>query len=650
MALADCAEVMRSTDVNDRRGGVLCGLAVSAAVALFGATAFATPHAAESVSASERREDAKLMDYLQRAWHEELVRDPTLQTRLGLDGGEDRWTPTTDEREMEDEARARRALVKLHHLVDLKKLSTERQLDEQVYEEILRMRIRQVEYHRHTYFFTRKPFDPYLEFPQLLISAHPIRSARDARGYLSQMRGLELVLNEAVAGTLERSRRGIVLPAFNFPDIAANSRAFATGRPCDAGPAEQSLWRNFQAKVNEATLEPQEREQLLAQAESVVRDVVCPAYQHFAARFADMGRGVTRNDGLWSLPGGEGLYRDAIALHTSMEVDPSELHQTGLKEVERIEKEIREVMERAAFHGSIREFFESMAKDPRYLLPQTDAGRSTYLAAVQNVIDNVQQRLPDLFLPASIPQAALVVRAVEPAREASLGTQVFYDPPHGETGPGVFYVGLADMAQRPLWEIEPLTYHEALPGHHLQITLANSIAGISEFRRHYTNSAYQEGWGLYAEGLGKELGGYTDEYSRAARYRLELLRAVRIVVETGFHHEHWNWDQCAAYLSQHQGVPLDQARKDVTRYMVWPGQGVSYKLGELEINRLRATAEAALGASFDVRAFHAMILNDGVLPSALLQRRVSAWIGTHKTPCAGTCDESALPEKGAHGP
>ena len=158
------------------------------------------------------------------------------------------------------------------------------------------------------------------------------------------------------------------------------------------------------------------------------------------------------------------------------------------------------------------------------------------------------------------------------------------------------------------------------------MSLATSLSGISEFRRHYQNSAYQEGWGLYAESLGKELGGYTDDYSLAGRYRLELLRAVRIVVETGFHHERWSWDRCAAYLSEHQGLPLEVARKDVTRYMVWPGQGVSYKLGELEIKRLRTKAEAALGASFDVRAFHAVILNDGVLPFGLLDQRVDSWI------------------------
>jgi len=627
------------------RRGFLRGFAV----ALLGGMIVSAACAAEASTASERKEDAKLMDYLHRAWREDLTRDPTLRTRLGIDGRNDGWTPTTDERDREDEARANRALVTLHHLVNPKTLSSERQLDEQVYEEVLRSRIRRVEYRRHTYFFTRNSLDPYLELPQLLISAHQIRSAQDARDYMSQMRGLEVLLKEAVSGTLERARRGIVLPAFNFPDIARNSRAFATGRPCDKGPAEQSLWRDFQSKINESSLEQQERDQLSGQARSIVQDVVCPAYRGFADKFRDMGLGVTRNDGLWSLPGGEGLYRDAIAIHTSMEVDPSELHHTGLKEVERIEKEIREVMERTGFHGSIREFFESMAKDPRYLLPQTDAGRATYLAAVQKVIDRVKQRLPDLFLPTSIPQSALEVRAVEPAREASLGTQVFYDAPHGETGPGVFYLGLADMTQRPLWEIEPLTYHEALPGHHLQISLATAIAAASEFRRYYTNSAYQEGWGLYAEGLGRELGGYTDDYSLAARYRLELLRAVRIVVETGFHHERWSWDQCAAYLSEHQGVPLDQARKDVTRYMVWPGQGVSYKLGELEINRLRMTAAAALGASFDVRAFHAIILNDGVLPLALLQRHVSSWIAANKNTCAGMCDESALPEKGGHG-
>jgi uncharacterized protein (DUF885 family) len=409
------------------------------------------------------------------------------------------------------------------------------------------------------------------------------------------------------------------------------------------------LWRDFQTKINESPLAQPEREQLSGQARSVVQDVVCPAYRGFADQFTDLGRGVTRNDGLWSLPDGERLYREAITLHTSMEVDPSELHRTGLQEVARIEQEILDVMERRGFHGSVREFFESMGKDPRYVLPQTEAGRATYLAAVQKVIDRVRQRLPDLFLPASIPQTALEVRAVEPAREASLGTQSFYDAPPGGTGPGVFYLGLADMTQRPLWEIEPLTYHEALPGHHLQISLATSLAGVSEFRRYYTNSAYQEGWGLYAEGLGSELGGYTDDYALAARYRLELLRAVRIVVETGFHHERWSWDQCAAYLSEHQGVPLEQARKDVTRYMVWPGQGVSYKLGELEINRLRATAAAALGASFDVRVFHAIILNDGVLPLALLQRHVSSWIAANPTTCAGTCDAAALPEKGGHG-
>jgi uncharacterized protein (DUF885 family) len=605
------------------------------ACAVLATAVSATAVAAHHETSTAQSQDLRLLDFLERAWQEQLARDPTLRTQLGIKGNQDSWTPTTDERNAEEQARARGQLVRLHGVVDVKKLSRERVLDYRVYEEILRNRIREVDYRQHTYFFTRNTSDPYLDIPQLLISAHTIESEQDAREYIAQIKGLKTILRDAVAGTRAREKRGIVLPAFNFADIARNSRAFAAGRPCDAGPKDQSVWEDFQRKLKDVTLEPEERARLLGEAESAVRDMVCPAYLHFADTFAAMGQGVTADDGLWSLPGGDKLYQEAIAIHTSMEVDPGELHQTGLKEVARIEHEIHNIMGRVGFHGSIREFFESMSKDPRYQLPQTEQGRAEYLADVEKVLDRVRHHLPDLFEPSSIPQRSLVVRPVEPAREAALGTQTFYEAPHGGTGPGIYYNGLADMSREPLWGIEATTYHEALPGHHMQVSLATSLSGISEFRRHYQNSAYQEGWGLYAESLGKELGGYTDAYSLVGRYRLELLRAIRIVVETGFHHERWSWDRCAAYLSEHQGLPLEVARKDVTRYMVWPGQGVSYKLGELAIKRLRAKAEAALGASFDVRAFHAVILNDGVLPFNLLEQQVDTWIDTRKQASQG---------------
>lgn len=594
--------------------------------ALIGIAPWAAPNAAAAPSpgsSADADADARLRVRLDKEWQHDLDRDPTLRTRLGIRGPAEGWTPTTDERDAEDEARARRKLRELHASFAAADLSEQGRLEYRIYELALRTRIRQVEYRRNGYFFTRNTSDPYLDLPQLLISSQAVGSVDDAREYLARLRGSVRLLQEAEAGTRERARRGIVLPAFNFPDIAANSRAFVRGRPCDEGPADHAVWRDFQDKLERIALSERESARLLEQGRAALRDEVCPAYRRFADVFERMGRDVAGNDGLWSLENGDELYRDAIELHTSMRVDPGELHRTGLEEVARTEAAIRAFMERDGFRGTVGEYFAMLRADPRHLLPQSPEGRAAYLAAAQEVLDRAALRLPELF--SRIPRRPLVVRAVEPEREASLGTQAFYSAPPGD-GPGIFYAGLADMSRLPLWEIEPIAYHEGLPGHHFQVSLAEEATGRSEYRRRYRNAAYQEGWGLYAEGLGAELGGYRDDLSRLARHRLDLLRAVRIVVDTGFHHERWSWEQCAAYLSEHLGLPLQAARQEATRYMVWPGQGVSYKLGELEIRRLRAKAESALGAAFDVRDFHAILLDDGVLPFDILAEKVDRWI------------------------
>jgi uncharacterized protein (DUF885 family) len=586
--------------------------------------------------ARARAEDAKLLGLLDRAWQQQLARDPTLRTQLRLPGPHDSWTPITDARDREDEIRSRAELRRLPHSVDYSKLSPARRLDYQVYEEVLRNRIKSAAYHRQTYFFTRNTSDPYLAIPQLLISAHDIRTPQDARDYIAQMQGLPKILDDAIAGTQARARDGITLPAFNFADIVKNSRALIAGSPCDNraasegipggddGSKDQSLWADFQTKLKAIDLPANERRDLLAAAKQTLQSSVCPAYRKLADTVLQLGKDVTRNDGLWSLPNGEQLYRDAIALHTSLAVDPTQLHQTGLKEVDRIETALREIMNRVGFHGSIQEFLAATRKLPRFQLPQTEQGRADYLARVQQLIDQTRERLPQLFT--TMPQRPLIVRPVEPDREVYLGNQAFYQPPPGDSGPGVYYIGMADLSEGPLWDMEVVTYHEAIPGHHFQTSLAAEIPGLSQVRRHYENDAYQEGWALYAESLGSALGGYSDDYMLAARFKLELLRAVRVVVETGFHHEHWSWDHCAEYYAQHQGVALTAARTAVTRYMVWPGQGVSYTLGELEIERLRAMAAHELGPKFDVRAFHTVILDSGPLPFNLLEQLVDSWI------------------------
>lgn len=575
-----------------------------------------------------KREDAKLLVYLDQAWDREIARDPTLATVLGMRPPRDAWTPISDDRDAENERLARDALKRLAKTVNVGSLSANGQTNYRVYEEVLRNRIREVEYRRDTYFFTRNTSDPYLEIPQVLISSHRIETAADARAYIARLRGLSQILNDAVEGTIRRERRGVVLPAFNFEDIARNSRQLVAGRPCDDGPAEQSFWADFQRKIEASGMPADVRKTLLDDAQRALQESVCPSYKEFAARVAVMGQGRTRNDGLWSLASGEALYRSAIRLHTSLDVNLEELHQTGLREVERLEAELGKLARRVGYEGSVSSFLLWMREDSRFQLPQSEEGRRRYLEMTQAVVDRTLTRAPALF--SKIPATPVVVRPVEAAREDSLGSAAFYAPPPGGVGPGTYYIGLADMSRRPTWEIEATTFHEAIPGHHFQVSVANELRDLPEFRRRYRNNAYQEGWGLYAESLGHELGGYTDDYSLAARYQLELLRAVRVVVETGFHYKRWTWEQGAEYLAAHQGWTMDIARKEMTRYMVWPGQGVSYKVGELELRRLRKSAEDALGARFDVRDFHSVILEGGSLPFTLLEQRVNAWIESHR--------------------
>lgn len=576
-----------------------------------------------------KREDAKLLTHLERAWNLEIGRDPTLATALGTGSPRDSWTPISDERDAEDERLARKELQQLPTIVDVGALSPNGRTNYQVYEEILRDRIRAVDYRRQTYFFTRNTSDPYLEIPQTLISSHRIETVADARAYIARLRGLSKILDDALAGTVSRERRGIVLPAFNFEDIARNSRQLVAGRPCDDGPTDQSFWADFQHKLAAKALPDDVRNALLADARRALLESVCPAYKSFAARISAMGEGRTSVEGLWSLPNGEALYRTAIRLHTSLDVNLEELHQTGLREVGRLEAELSKVAERVEYKGSVTSFLGWMRKDSRFQLPQSEEGRQRYLELTRSVVARTQSRLPELF--SKIPARPLEVRAVEAAREDSLGSAAFYEPPPGGVGPGIYYIGLADMARRPTWEIEATTYHEAIPGHHFQVSMANELRDLPELRRRYRNNAYQEGWALYAESLGQALGGYSDDYSLAARYQLELLRAVRVVVETGFHYKRWTWEQGAAYLAAHQGMSPEIARKEMTRYMVWPGQGVSYKVGELELRRLRSNAESSLGTRFDARAFHSAILEGGTLPFTLLEQRVNAWIESSRT-------------------
>jgi uncharacterized protein (DUF885 family) len=568
--------------------------------------------------------DRALERFFAAKWREDITRSPELKNSLGIAADQDRWTPESDARKAEDARLAQARLEELRALFDRDDLSEEGRLNYDLYRHELETALLRWEYQQNSYAFTRTPFDPYAGWPQYLVSQHRVDDLRGAEDYIARLAGLPAMLDDLAAATEVRAGQGIVLPAFNFEDIATTSRQIASGRPCDKSATDNRLWADFKGKVDALHLAEAEEERLLGAAATTLSDTVCPAYRDFAKTFEAWGEDVERNDGIWATPDGDRWYRVAIRLFTTRELDPEAIHQTGLDEVERIEAGLRGIMAADDFEGTLNDYFAQLSAQPGMLLPQTDAGREAYLAQARRLIDEMRGRLPDYF--AVLPQAEVVALAVEKEREAYQSGAFYVPAPLDGTRPGTFYVNLSRLAEQPLWQLETLAYHEAIPGHHLQIALARESEDLPEFRRQFSNSAFQEGWALYAEALAKEMGAYPPgDPGDVGRLHAELRRAVRLVVDTGLHHQRWSMEEAAQYITAHLQTAPDSAMREMERYANWPGQALNYKLGQLEIETLRARAQARLGAAFDLAEFHTVLLNRGVLPFDLLEQQVDAW-------------------------
>lgn len=311
-----------------------------------------------------------------------------------------------------------------------------------------------------------------------------------------------------------------------------------------------------------------------------------------------------------------------------MDLSADEVHAMGLANVARIHAEMEAFQASVEIDGTLNDFFDLLQDardDPRFYYPNTNEGRVAYLEASTVAIDNIESQLPNFF--GLLPKADVVVKRVEAFREQpGAAAHYFASSPDGSR-PGVFYAHLLDMMAMPKYRLENLAYHEALPGHHLQIAIANELDGIPEFRKRARSTAYTEGWGLYAERLAKEIPNtYQDPFGDFGRLRGELWRAVRLVVDTGLHAKGWSERQAIEYCLANAPVAASQAQSEVRRYIVLPGQATAYMVGMLKLLELRQEAEAALGEAFDIRAFHDTILGQGAMPLDLLEKKVERWV------------------------
>lgn len=590
------------------------------------AMTFAAPFLATSAVAAEQAtaEDAKLSAFLDEVWQRNLDRFPTLRTQLGLAGDHSRWVPASDAFAEESAELTRKDLERMRREIDRNALSDAGLMNYRMFEYVAEDGLRAASHLYDTYPFTRLD-GPHTNMPTLLASVHAVNSIKDAEDYISRLKGMPQVLREAEAAMQRRVKSGVVPPAFNFPPIAESSRAVVRGAPFDDTGADSLLWADFKGKVAALDADEAEKKRLLDSARAALLKEVKPAYTAYADAMEAIGRGVTGNHGIWAVPKGAEIYRDAIRHYTTVDhLDADKIHDLGLREVARIQEEMRGIMRQVGFKGDLKAFFDHLKTDPSFYYPDTEEGRQAYLAQATKVIETMSGKLDEYF--GVKPKAPIEVRPVEKFRENSAPGAFYESPSLDGTRPAIFYANMADMKGLPKWDLETLAYHEGIPGHHMQLAIAQELTGVPEFRKVWFTSAYGEGWALYAENLAKQMGFFTDPYSDAGRLGAELFRAVRLVVDTGLHAKKWTREQAIDYMNENTPNSVVDNTREVERYMNWPAQALSYKVGMLEIQRLRAKAEAELGPRFDIRGFHDTVLSNGAVPLPILEELVDGWI------------------------
>ncbi|MEO7240990.1 MAG: DUF885 domain-containing protein, partial [Sphingomicrobium sp.] len=385
------------------------------------------------------------------------------------------------------------------------------------------------------------------EGPAFLINIHRVASVADADAYVSRIGEFARYLDQAVAEAQARQALGVLPPKWVFPYIIADSKNLIKGAPFDRGP-DNDLWADFKAKVGKLKAPQADQDRLLAAGRSAMIDRLKPAYQRVISAMQAQQRAAGNDDGIWRFPNGAEQYRALLKYYTTTDLSPDQVHELGLAQVARIHGEMAAIKDQVAFKGSLQQFFAHMRDGKRFYYPNTAAGKQTYLAETKKAQSAVEAALPRFF--GRLPKTALLIKPVEPFREKSAGKAFYQDPPPDGSRPGTYYVNLFDMKDMPSSEVEALFCHEGIPGHHLQGALLSELGKgeVPPFRQFSGYTATDEGWGLYAEKLCKEMGLYKDPYRDFGRLQLELHRAIRLVVDSGIHHKRWTRAQAIKYV------------------------------------------------------------------------------------------------------
>jgi uncharacterized protein (DUF885 family) len=446
----------------------------------------------------------------------------------------------------------------------------------------------------------------------------PFKTVKDYDDFLKRVDGFAAWTDQAIVNMREGVTKGYTLPRVLTERVLPQLEAHIVAKPEDSlywGPV-----RNMPAAFSAA-----DRERLTADYRTAIETKIVPTYRKLRDYMRDDYLPKCRASvGLDALPDGKAWYEYRVREITTTNYTPAQIHEIGLREVERIRGEMLGVMTTVGFKGSLDDFFKFLNTDPRFYYMDRDA----LIAGYDDIRKRVNPQLPRLF--EILPKADYEVRAVEPFREKSAAGGQYQAASEDGSRPGIFYANAYDLTARPKWAMEALSLHEANPGHHFQISIQREQKGLPKFRRFGGYTAYSEGWGLYAESLGPDLGMYTDPYQYFGRLEGELFRAIRLVVDTGLHSKGWTRQQVLDYIVANSATSEARRVAETERYIAIPGQALAYKIGQLKISELRARAGKELGPKFDVRKFHTVILADGALPLDVLEAKVDRWIAAQR--------------------
>jgi uncharacterized protein (DUF885 family) len=579
-------------------------------------------------------ETARLNAWFEARFEEQLAFSPIQQTFLG------RKSNAIDDVSLEAQDRQlawkRATVADLRKSFDYAKLTPEAQTSYDLWVFQLEQAEAALPFRTNAYIFDQMSAI-HAFFPQLLIAFHAVEAADDMDAYINRIRESGRAVRQLIVLSKMNAGEGVRPPRFAFDFVIDESTKIITGAPFDDSSTDSAIWADVKAKLadlqKKEAIDQARAAAMLAEARAALTGPFKSAYLELIAwQRQDKANAPEEASGVASLPNGAAFYNERLASQTTTTLTADEIHAIGLAEVARLRKEMEAIRIEVGFKGDLPAFFAELRDskdDPRYYYPDTDEGRQAYIRDATAAIDTIKAVLPQYF--GLLPKADLVVRRVEPFREQPGAAQHYFPGTPDGSRPGVYYAHLSDMKAMPKHELEVIAYHEGLPGHHMQISIAQELTGVPTFRRQAQFGAYAEGWALYSEWLAREMPGtYQDPYARFGRLGSEIWRAIRLVVDTGLHAKGWSQEQAVQYFLANSATTEEQARSEIRRYLVLPGQATSYKIGMMRIQELRRKAEAALGDRFDIRAFHDTILGGGALPLTMLEQRVDRWIATLK--------------------